>query len=310
MKYILGIDGGGSKTIALLADENGTIVGRGLGGSCAFQALPETQVRRSLRQAVQGAFAQAGLALRPVSVLALGLSGVDRPGDHLKVQRFLKEENLAEENVVVNDGELLLWCGELRGRGIGVISGTGSIAIGRNRDGKLARAGGWGYRFGDEGSGFMIGTGALRAVAQADDLRGPRTLLTRLVLETWGLQKPADLIPYVYQGNLPYTEIAKLAVLVHRAAGQGDTAAMRILGEAARELVRMVNALCRQLGFTGSVPAALGGGILLNIEMLRSSLVLALQEFEVYLDPLVLADEPAQGAVRMALDRLMQRGLS
>lgn len=310
MKHILGIDGGGSKTVALLADETGRILGRGTGGSCAFQALPEKDVRQSLREAVNGAFTQAGTPVQPAAVLGLGISGVDRPGDHIKVQRFLKEENLAQHNIVVNDGELLLWCGLLCGWGIGVISGTGSIVIGRDQAGRFARAGGWGYRFGDEGSGFMIGTDALRAVAQADDLRGPRTLLTGLVLEYWGLDKPSDLIPYVYQGNLPYAQVARLAPLVHTAASQGDSAAAGILERAVCELVQAVLALCRQLGFTGSVPTALGGGTLLHIEPIRDGLIRGAAEAGVQMDPLELAHEPAQGAVRMALERYQQNNAS
>ena len=304
MRFILGVDGGGSKTVALLADETGRVIGRGTGGSCAFQALPEKDVRQSLRDAVNGAFAQAGIPVQPAAVLGLGISGVDRPGDHIKVQRFLNEEHLAQENIVVNDGELLLWCGALRGWGIGVISGTGSIVIGRDPAGRFARAGGWGYRFGDEGSGFMIGTEALRAVARADDQRGPQTLLTRLVLEHWGLEKPCDLIPYVYQGNLPYAQVARLAPLVGSAAARGDAVAVEILEQAARDLIQTVAAVCRQLDFTGSVPTALGGGTLLHTQQLRAGLIRGAAEAGVRMEPLELANEPAQGAVRMALERL------
>ncbi len=304
MRLILGIDGGGSKTTALLADQTGQILGRGTAGSCAFQALPEADVRLALRQSTANAFAEAGIPVQPVCMLGLGISGVDRPGDHLKVQRFLKEEKLAESNIVVNDSELLLWCGALQGWGIGVISGTGSIVFGRSQDGRSGRSGGWGFRFGDEGSGFMIGNDALRAVARADDGRGPQTQLTRLVLDHWRLEKPSDLIPYIYQGNLPYAQIACLASLVHTAAGRGDPAALAILDAAAGELTRSVGALCRQLGFTGAIPSALGGGVLLNIEMVRSSMILGVSGLGVLMEPLELVLEPAQGAVRLALGHI------
>ncbi len=304
MKLILGIDGGGSKTTALLADQNGKILGRGSAGSCAFQALPEADVRLALRQSTANAFTNAGLPLQPAMLLGLGISGVDRPGDHLKVLRFLEEENLAEKNIVVNDGLLPLWCGAMPGWGISVISGTGSIAYGCSLDGRLGRAGGWGFRFGDEGSGFMIGNEALRATARADDGRGPQTLLTRLVLNEWRLEKPFDLIPYVYQGNLPYSQVAHLAPLVHAAANQGDKVALLILKEAADELTQAVSALRRQLNFKGTVPAALGGGVLLNVEMIRSSLVAGVSKLGVSLDPIELVAEPAQGAIRMALESL------
>jgi N-acetylglucosamine kinase-like BadF-type ATPase len=298
---LLGIDGGGSKTVALLADTRGRTLGRGTAGSCAFQALPEADVRRALGQAMAAAFAAAGLPPQPVEVIGLGLSGVDRPGDHTRVQRMFQAENWGKKIIVTNDSELLLWCGQLQGWGIGVVAGTGSIVFGCTPEGSTARAGGWGYRIGDEGSGFAIGTAALQAVAKAADGRGPDTLLTGLVLAHWGLQTPTDLIPHIYPGNLPYAQIARLAPLVSAAAGQGDPVAADILADAARELALAVTAVHRRLGFSDRTPAVFTGGVLLNSERVRSGLVEHLAAQDIQLSPLVLAEEPAQGAVRMAL---------
>lgn len=297
---ILGIDGGGSKTVALLAGPSGRILGRGTAGSCNFQSLPESHVRHALREAAAAAFASAGLPMQPASVIGLGISGVDRPADRTRVQRLLQEERLGERAVIANDSELLLWCGELQGWGIGLVAGTGSIAFGRAPGGQTTRSGGWGYRFGDEGSGFAIGTAALRSVSKAADGRGPSTALTSLVLAHWGLQSPAELIPFIYPNNLPYAQVARLAPLVAEAEQQGDPTASAILHEAAAELALALLAVHRSLGFSNTVPAAFGGGALLNIARLREGVVAQTEAVGIRLQPLALATEPAQGAVRMA----------
>jgi N-acetylglucosamine kinase-like BadF-type ATPase len=202
--------------------------------------------------------------------------------------------------VIGNDSSLLLWAGTLEGWGISVISGTGSIVYGRTVDGKAARAGGWGYRFGDEGSGFAIGTAALRAVAKAADKRGPQTMLTASILRHWGLQQPAELIPHIY-GDLPYPQIASLAKLVNHAAEQNDPVARSILMEAARELAEAVKAVYHKLDFQGEIPAALGGGVLSHCDLVKDEMLRLSAEQGVPLQPVEIVMQPVLGAVRMAI---------
>lgn len=303
-RLVLGIDGGGSKILALLATADGSILGRGSAGSCNLQTMPESAARATLRQAVEAAFADAGLTWRTAEVAGLGLAGLYRPADHAHVQQWVQEEGIAQKAVTCNDSALLLWSGALQGWGIGVIAGTGSIAFGKNRSGESARAGGWGYRFGDEGSGFAIGTEALRAITKAADGRGPQTVLTGLVLEHWGLPDPSHLIPHIYGSNLPHPEIARLAPLVDKATEEGDIVATRILYQAADELAQALTTVFHRLGFEGKTPAALGGGVLLNMEPVRCQLLQQVKTQNIRLYPLELVAEPAQGAVRFALDAL------
>jgi N-acetylglucosamine kinase-like BadF-type ATPase len=302
MDYILGIDGGGSKTVALLAERSGSILGRGMAGPCNLQTMAESDVRRVLKEAVEAAFAEARLPWQTVAVIGLGLAGVDRPADHARVQGWIQADRLAHKAVTGNDSTLLLRAGTPAGWGIGVISGTGSIVYGRTASGETARAGGWGYRFGDEGSGFAIGTAALRAVAKAADGRGPQTLLTPGILAHWGLSEPARLIPHIYPQNLPVAEIARLTPLVQQAAEQHDAVANAILREAAGELNEAVAAVYRRLNFQNEVPAALGGGVLLNCALVRAGLLRLTAEKGIPLQPVELVAEPARGAVRMAME--------
>ena len=305
---VLGIDGGGSKTTALLADISGNILGRGEAGASNFQTLTEDNVRRTLIETVEAAFADARLPCQPAAILGLGLSGVDRPEDHARVQRWVSEDHLANKALVGNDSNLLLWAGTLEGWGIAVISGTGSIVYGRKTDGKTARAGGWGYRFGDEGSGFAIGTAALRAVAKAADGRGPQTMLTTSILHHWNLQQPPDLISHIYSG-LPYPQIASLAKLVNHIAEQNDPVARSILMEAARELVEGIKAVYEKLDFQGNIPAALGGGVLSNSDLVKNEMLRLCAEEGIPLHPVEMVMQPVLGAVRMAIAALRNQNV-
>ena len=208
---ILGLDCGGSKTTALLGSLKGDIIGRGNSSGANFQTMSESSIRSNLRQAVNQAFTSAGVEPGPVGVICLGMAGVDRPAEYNTLKIWLREECFAEKQIITNDGRLLLWAGTPAGWGLGLVSGTGSIVIGRNKEGQMARAGGWGYILGDKGSGYALGKAALQVVTQAADSILPPTVLTALILDFWDLNSPQELIPKVYNQNTGRREIAALA---------------------------------------------------------------------------------------------------
>src|SRR6185295_3235694 len=135
--------------------------------------------------------------------------------------------------LVVNDALVALEAGAPDRPGVVVIAGTGSIAYGRNERNEAARAGGWGYVLGDEGSGYWIGRAALRAVLRAADQRGPATVLTPMLLEHFNVTQPQLLLHEVYHQQLKPAEIGALAQCVHAGFLQGDSAAIGILRGAA-----------------------------------------------------------------------------
>jgi len=299
--YFIGLDGGGSKTLAVLADERGQELGRGLTGGCNYQAIGITCAQDAIREAIRQAFDQAGLPVLPATGMCLGLAGVGRPEDRQWVEDFIRAERLAERWKIANDGQLLLWAGTPEGWGIGVISGTGSIAYGRTPDGREGRAGGWGYLLGDEGSGYAIGLAGLQAVAQAADGRGPDTLLTGKLLARWNLRKPWDLVGQVYRTGLGRIEIAALAELVLATAAAGDEVARAIEERAANDLAAQAAAVVRLLQLPGLVPAALGGGVLTHSDRLMRRLVELARLHGVELAPVEQVSEPVRGALRLAL---------
>lgn len=298
MNLLIGVDGGGTHTRVQLADAH-AVLGEGQAGTANYHARGMEAAAAELLRAIAAAFENAHLAMQRVAVACLGLAGVDRPAERVAWTAWA-EEHVAERALVVNDGELVLAAGTPEMWGVALIAGTGSIALGKTRDGKLARAGGWGHIFGDEGSSYELAREALRAAAHAADGRGPDTRLLPAILEYWNCREPSELIARVYRpGALP-ADLAVLAPLVIACAEEGDAVARRIITDAAQELALAVTAVCAALEFKGSVPLALAGGLILSAAGLRAALDRALARSRYRCDPITPVAEPVRGAVRLA----------
>src|SRR5688572_20268691 len=193
--HVLGLDAGGTKTVCLLADEAGTILGRARGGGANLQAAGELQVEKVLHDVMEEALAGADVA---PTAICLGIAGVDRPDDAAVVRAIMRRIGYKARTLVVNDALVAREAGAPGRPGVVIISGTGSIAYGRDASGQAARSGGWGYVLCDEGSGYWIGRAALRAVLREADERGPRTALTPMLLEHFRVTEAQALIHEVY----------------------------------------------------------------------------------------------------------------
>ncbi len=293
---LIGIDGGGSKTTALIADRDGAILGRGTSGPSNYLVIGAEAAYAALDAAVEAA--AGGRPLRPAA-LCLGMAGAARPADQAVIQAWVDARYPGAPVVITHDARLALAAGTPDGWGIAVLCGTGSMVYGENQHGQVARADGWGYLLGDDGSGYTIGRAALRAVARAADGRGPQTALTETILEHWSLAQPQDLIGHVYK-SAQRTDIAALAALVQAVTLQGDAVADAILQDAGRELAISVEAVARRLALTGAIPCALTGSVILKGQSVRAAFVAATVERGLTLSPLTPVHEPSQGAIRLA----------
>jgi N-acetylglucosamine kinase-like BadF-type ATPase len=302
--FLIGLDGGATKTVALVSDLDGRVLGRGVGGPSNYQVVGLQAAGDAMNQAIRAALADASVeAIQPRAV-CLGLSGVDRPDDYAQIRAWADEQMPGTPIVIVNDAMLVMAAGTPESWGVAMISGTGSIVYGRTPDGRMARAGGWGHLLGDEGSGFAAGLAALRAVVRADDGRAAQTALTRLVLEHWSLATPQGLVSRVYLEQAPTQDIAALAALVEAAASEGDAVALGILQEAGHELALAVDAVVRRLGLPGPVPCAQAGSMIVKGRIVRQMFLESAASLGLRLDPVTPVSEPAQGAVRLAREFL------
>ena len=296
MNYIIGIDGGGTKTLALLADLDGRVIARGVSGPSNYNAVGFEEACLALESAINSARKDHP---GEISTMCLGLAGAGRQDDIERFQFWAVEKFPNTKVKIVNDAEILLAAVSLTGPALALICGTGSIVYGRTLTGELIRAGGWGYLFGDEGSGYAIGMAALRAVMQAYDRRGPATLLTELVLDRQGLSSPPELVRSIYRTDSPRLGIASLADLVEQAADQDDRVALAILDEAARELARTVAVVYPRLGPSTS-PLVISGGTILHGLYLKAAFHRACEDLGLTFTMVRYITEPAEGAVQLA----------
>jgi len=234
-QLVVGVDGGGTRTRAVVLN-GATILGEGAAGPSNPLRVGVANGATAIREAVDKACAAALIHRDDLVAAGVGLAGIRRKDVRVRMHDVLVQ-TLGIKNIeLVSDGDIALY-GATDGRpGVVVISGTGSIAVGMNRQGKRMYAGGWGPVAGDEGSGSWIARRALQAVARATDGRGPKTSLTQAACEFFQVATPDDLSTAIYAPTITNDRIAGFSKQVIQAARDGDEVAREILEEAGKEL--------------------------------------------------------------------------
>ncbi|MHC5765424.1 MAG: N-acetylglucosamine kinase [Nostoc sp.] len=250
MSYVLGIDGGGSKTVCVLTDDLYQVLGHGEAGPSNYQSIGIEATLQSIQSAIHNAV-EAAIITNTVNIdaICLGLAGVGRAADIEVVKRLVQElQNkkcmpinwvLQPGNIIIcNDALIALVGGVGQPVGIVVAAGTGSIVFGQNHQGDTKRVGGWGYILGDEGSAYKIAIAGMNAALKSDDGREMSTSLVEAFKQHLDLESIEDLIEVVYRRELGVKQIAALAPVVDFAAASGDIVANIIIDDAVKELVK------------------------------------------------------------------------
>ncbi|MEH2183274.1 N-acetylglucosamine kinase [Nostoc sp.] len=250
MNYVLGIDGGGSKTVCVLMDDSCQVLGRGEAGPSNYQCIGIEATLQSIQLAIHNAVETATITNTVnIEAICLGLAGVGRAADIEVVKGLVKDlQNnkslpitwaLQPANIVIcNDALIALVGGIGQSVGIVVATGTGSIIFGRNHQGNTKRAGGWGYILGDEGSAYKIAIAGMNAALKSYDGREISTSLLEDFKQHFDLKSIEDLIEVVYRREWGVKQIAALAPIVDFAAASGDIVANIIIDDAIKELVK------------------------------------------------------------------------
>jgi len=301
---LLGVDGGGTATEAWLAAPGGDVLGRGTAGPSNAKDIGPFTAREAIGSAIRAAFHSAGLTPRPVDVLCLRLAGFDRPDDRKLLARWADEAQWARRLVTVNDGDLVVAAGTPRGWGVGVIAGTGSIAVARAQDGRTARAGGWGHLIGDEGSAYGVVLDALRLVARRTDGRDPRPPgrdpLTERICAALGVVDASQIVTAIYSPDFSRARMASLAPEVLAACDQDPELGERLLITAGAALAEIVAAAARSLGWSGGpLPLAAAGGFLLSATIIFQAMIDRLRQQGYHVDATPVTD-PVRGALILA----------
>ena len=300
--YIIGIDGGGTKTVGILTTETGQHLAQVQSGPANYHVVGETQTQAVLEAVVGKLCEKAGVSRTSPIRFCLGMAGLGRVADRKVIGRICDELGIREDRILTHDAHIALIGGTEKQEGVIVISGTGAIVYGIGADGREARASGWGYLLGDEGSGYDIAISGLRAVARAADGRSHPTELTNRILNRLELNEPNALIRWVHAASRD--AIARLAEIVFDTARTADRVAERIVDDAADELVCAAGSVIEQLEFIEPFDVVLSGGNLIHQPVFADRLRHRFTEIQPEASVLLPKYEPAYGAVLLAQAKL------
>ncbi len=308
MAYIIGIDGGATKSIGVLTDLDGYILSERKSGPTNYRTQGLDKAGETLSDLVKDLIAQEGINLSAVKYLVCGLAGLDRPSDEKRVKRALSQRlefSSSTEIILTNDLYIAL-LGAIKGRfGVVINSGTGAIAMGINKEGEVARADGWGYILGDEGSGYWIGIQAIKAGLKNYDGRGEKTQLSEAIKSHFGLANVEGVLDVIYDSDRPLPpKVADLAPGVFRAAKEEDSQASNILRRAGTKLGQTTYAVIKRLGLESKhFPVATLGGILQldQSNPVKEKLIELVKEVAPHCSFIEPAYPPEIGAIMMGL---------
>lgn len=302
---LLGVDAGGTKTLALIADETGRVLGAGRGGSANYQGCGVAGAASQIGRAIQAACDMAGIPAE-FDAACLGVAGADRPADFSTIRAFVEPLLKTSRLRLENDTIVALRAGTEDGVGVALIAGTGSNAIGRTRDGRKLQVGGLGRLSGDYGSAYQLAEAAVVAAIQGEDGRGPRTALAQVLCRKLGLSHIHDIIEFFfYDAPREPVDLGQLAPLVFEQAALGDRVAEQILDEAGQNIARAVRVILERL-FPEEpvVPVVFGGAVFQKGASPR--MIEAVMRETLRHRPatrfLRLVDPPALGAALFAMD--------
>lgn len=257
MRLFLGIDGGGTKTEALVCNEDGIILGRGIAGPSNPLFIGKLEAFKTINEIINVAVANFDRKVLFDSA-AVCIPGIKKYRDEIEIPFLLERKN-----AYIDADELNAFYGAVaKPYGIVVVSGTGSFAMGINRKGESIELGGWGPLLGDEGSGYYIGILCLKAVINEYERAGPKTALTPKVKEFLGINDVSEMRRAVYSKEFDRSSIAKLSKIVRDSADLGDTVSIEIVNNTAEQLADLVKrVVCRLNMSDGEYDAVLTGGV-------------------------------------------------
>lgn len=245
MNYVIGIDGGGTKTHAVLLDNHGRVVAAAVGGTTNYQTVGLKAAVCQILHLIDRLMKDSQLHLEQIIHIVCSLAGIDSEQDQRVMESEL-EQSLRRGIQVFNDGLAALYSVNGSGEGAILVAGTGSLAMGKDMNGKLIRVGGWGHLVGDLGSGFDIGRRAIAAVLAVAEEIAPRTMLSQKILDFLDVTNASQLIAWASAHDRSPNQFAALVPVVVQCAELGDQVAIRILADAARELGKLANLVLRK----------------------------------------------------------------
>jgi N-acetylglucosamine kinase-like BadF-type ATPase len=275
---VLAIDAGGTSCRAALSNTDGHIVLYAEGGPCNYQSVGVKLASENLTRVLAQLTSELGQDLW-VEQAVIGIAGLDTEHDQFIIENFVNESfcqaNVQADTLTLNNDGMITLLGSIgEAPGLIVVSGTGSIVLGRTHEGRQTRVGGWGHRIGDDGSGHAIGQSALQHIIKAFDGCEPASGIRDAVLQELQLYTIPELMAWVYSDSYTVERVASFAPIVFRLAHSGDSAASAILERAGSDLASACANVIEQLGLEKApFDIVIAGGILQKDTLVMNEMV-------------------------------------
>lgn len=306
----LGVDGGGTKTHAVLIDEEQTMLGEGFTGAGNPLRVGVENAIKNILSAIEKALDAAGRSKIDIVSTQIGLAGVRREDLRYLIRNRFRETLRIRKVEVTTDAEIALYAATEGKEGLVIIAGTGSVCMGRNAKGEIASAGGWGPLAGDEGGGAGISRRALQAIAKSSDGRGTPTKLADYAVDYFRAGRLEDLSVAIYAPQVDNARIAGFAKFVSQAATEGDIVAIELLSEAGRELGLAASAVIEKLKMQKrTFPIGKVGSVFKSEELITKPLMQKVQEIAPKAFMSETQKTPAFAAALMALNNYQKNGV-
>jgi N-acetylglucosamine kinase-like BadF-type ATPase len=300
-RFIIGVDGGGTKTVALVATTAGKVLGRGEAGPSNYHNVGPIAASRAIKESVIRAKKQARLAGTKADIAVVALAAINSDRDRTAAERFVRRSGIARKNLVVHDSRAALYAATGGRPGIIVIAGTGCVAAGINKAGKYSRVSGWGYLVDDEGSAYDVGRKALMSAFRSIDSRAPKTRLVSVLRRRFRVNALEDALGIIYSQGFGAQDVASLAIDVARTA-RTDIVSRRILNNAGLALADAACAVATNLGMENeSFIIALVGGTFKAGRHVINSFRKRIKQDCPCAEIELLQIEPARGALMLAV---------
>jgi N-acetylglucosamine kinase-like BadF-type ATPase len=301
--YVIGMDGGGTKTAVVVSDRSNHILLEFEGGAINYNGGNKAIIDSNLQNIVQ-TILEKGFEIENCAAICIGAAGVSNPVVREQILAIIRKCGYQGPVKIVGDDETAFAGALDKPYGMILIAGTGSICYGKDAKGNTYRTGGYGHLIDDVGSGYAVARDILSCVVQAHDGRIEPTILTQLVYEYLKINSIAELITFVYQPGRNKKEIAALSVLIEKACDQKDQSAMKIVRKCAEELVTLVVPIIPKLG--DDICLAVTGSLLLKNEEIYTEFIRSMNSRY----PEVVVSKPKQnaafGATVLALGMLQR----
>jgi N-acetylglucosamine kinase-like BadF-type ATPase len=302
MRYFLGVDVGGTKSHAVIADENGRALALGGGGTGNHESIGLDGFESLLHSITHQALAGAGITSHQITGAGFGIAGYDWPSDREPLEFAIRSLQLDAPFALVNDATIALVAGAYAGWGVSIISGTGCNSRGRDLHGNEGRVTGEGLRMGEFGGGYDLVLRATQAMSFAWSRRGPKTRLTDLFIEYFGARDEMDLLEGICRGRFEYD--ASMALMVFDAANSGDAVAQDVVRWLGHELGGLGVGVVRQLCFEAlEFDVVLAGSLFKGSPLLAESAMATVQAAAPGARSVHLTEPPVVGGVLLGMEQ-------